>query len=150
MDNIIYKPATKNDEPLIKSLLAKNNLPYGDIKAENIIDFIIAKYEDKIIGVIGLEIFDHVALLRSLCVEEEYRKEKIGISLYKKITAYAHAKRIIELYLLTTTADKYFNRLGFEIVNRLTAPDLIKMSLEFKDYCPSSAVFMKLSLDCAI
>ncbi len=32
MDNIIYKPATKNDEPLIKSLLAKNNLPYGDIK----------------------------------------------------------------------------------------------------------------------
>lgn len=76
MDNIIYKPATKNDESLIKSLLAKNNLPYGDIKAENIIDFIIAKYEDKIIGVIGLEIFDHVALLRSLCIEEEYRKKR--------------------------------------------------------------------------
>ncbi|WP_236716016.1 GNAT family N-acetyltransferase [Leptospira interrogans] len=78
-------------------------------------NFIIAKYQNNIIGNIGLEIFDEFALIRSLCVEEAYRKEGIGISLYENILTYAQSKEIKELYLLITTAESFFSTLVLKL-----------------------------------
>ncbi|MEQ8534295.1 MAG: tyrosine protein phosphatase, partial [Imperialibacter sp.] len=54
---------------------------------------------------------------------------------------------ITELYLLTTTASKFFERIGYKVADRNTAPDAIKNTSEFSDLCPSSAVFMHKALD---
>ncbi|TGK31665.1 GNAT family N-acetyltransferase [Leptospira gomenensis] len=146
MKKTIYRFETEEDEPFIQSLLEKNNLPYQDIGIGNRFDFILAERDGTLVGVVGLEVFDEVALLRSFCVEEKYRNEKIGTSLYQKMLAHARSKGVDELYLLTTSAERYFLRLGFEIVDRKTAPDSIRTSSEFQDFCPGSAAFMKRSL----
>jgi amino-acid N-acetyltransferase len=46
------------------------------------------------------------------------------------------------LYLLTTTADAFFRRLGYEQTARELAPPAIKATREFSSLCPSSSIFM--------
>ncbi|EOQ95337.1 acetyltransferase (GNAT) domain protein [Leptospira wolbachii serovar Codice str. CDC] len=144
MNPIFLSQASVTHEGTIKSLLKRNNLPSEDIIPKNLKDFFIAKTKEKIIGVIGLEIFEEIGLLRSLCVEETYRKKGIGFLLYKDLLIYAHSKGIKELYLLTMTAEGFFQQFGFVAVDRSIVPEPIRMTSEFKDLCPSSAVCMKM------
>ena len=51
------------------------------------------------------------------------------------------------MYLLTTTAEDYFPRFGFEVIDRSEADERLKESAEFRGACPDSAVCMRLSLD---
>ena len=55
---------------------------------------------------------------------------------------YCHEESIDDLYLLTTTAEKYFLKFGFNKIEKISAPELIKQTEEFKSICPESAVFM--------
>lgn len=146
MNQIYLSQASVTHEGTIKSLLKRNNLPSEDILPNNLKDFFIAKTKEKIIGIIGLEIFEEIGLLRSLCVEETFRKKGIGFLLYKDLSIYAHSKGIRELYLLTTTAEAFFHRLGFLTVDRSIVPESIRMTSEFRDLCPSSAVCMKITV----
>ena len=50
------------------------------------------------------------------------------------------------LYLLTTTAQDWFPRFGFERVDRSSTPPEIAGSDEFAELCPASAVVMRLDL----
>jgi amino-acid N-acetyltransferase len=52
-------------------------------------------------------------------------------------------KRIDCLYLLTTTAEDFFNKEGYEVINRDDVPESIKNTSEFSSVCPSSAIVMK-------
>ncbi|MBM9548255.1 GNAT family N-acetyltransferase [Leptospira sp. 201903074] len=146
MNQIYLSQASVTHEGTIKSLLKRNNLPSEDILPNILKDFFIAKTKEKIIGIIGLEIFEEIGLLRSLCVEETFRKKGIGFLLYKDLSIYAHSKGIRELYLLTTTAEAFFHRLGFVTVDRCIVPEPIRMTSEFRDLCPSSAVCMKITV----
>ena len=51
-----------------------------------------------------------------------------------------------EVYLLTTTAEKYFPRYGFEVIERAAVPAEVHESSEFASVCPASAVAMRLKL----
>ena len=55
----------------------------------------------------------------------------------------AKAKGLTELFLLTTTAAAFFERLGFRAVPLDTAPLPIQHTQEFSTLCPSSAVLMR-------
>jgi amino-acid N-acetyltransferase len=46
------------------------------------------------------------------------------------------------LYLLTTTAEGYFPKLGFERISRGDVPASIQASVEFTSACPASAIVM--------
>ncbi|HET9726048.1 MAG TPA: hypothetical protein VFP28_03965, partial [Gemmatimonadales bacterium] len=48
-----------------------------------------------------------------------------------------------DVYLLTTTAEHYFPRLGFACVGRETVPAALQASAEFTGACPVSAVVMR-------
>jgi len=146
MNILEYKNAKEEDLEQIIILLEKFKLPIEDIHSNTLIHFIIAKLNDQIIGSVALEKFGNLALLRSLCVEEKYRNDNIGMSLINKILDYARMEEIFDVYLLTTTADKYFLKFGFEGISRINAPDLIQKSTQFKDICPSSAIFMHKKL----
>jgi amino-acid N-acetyltransferase len=50
------------------------------------------------------------------------------------------------LYLLTTTAERYFPSFGFVKTTRESVPDEIKTSVEFREACPASATVMALEL----
>jgi amino-acid N-acetyltransferase len=46
-----------------------------------------------------------------------------------------------ELYLLTDSAGGFFEKLGFEWVDRSTAPEVIRSTRQFPGMCCSSAAF---------
>jgi amino-acid N-acetyltransferase len=55
---------------------------------------------------------------------------------------YARSKGVTDLYLLTTTAEGFFERLGYRRVVRENAPEAIRQTKEFSGLCSSSAAFM--------
>jgi amino-acid N-acetyltransferase len=58
------------------------------------------------------------------------------------IFSYAHELGVKELYLLTTTAEKFFPKLGFDSIDRDNVPTPIQATEEFSSICPSTAVCM--------
>jgi len=50
------------------------------------------------------------------------------------------------LYLLTTTAESFFQNFGYRTVERSLVPDLIQETVEFSSLCPDDATVMKKDL----
>ncbi len=140
--NIQIKQVESNDYLSILEILKNASLPFTDIPS-NLFHFFKAESEGKIVGVIGLEIYNEYALLRSLAVLEEAKNKGLGKLLINKVLAYASENKIKEVYLLTTTADKYFEKIGFELINREQVPLKIKESEQFIETCPSTALVLK-------
>lgn len=51
-----------------------------------------------------------------------------------------------QAYLLTDNASNYFERFGFEIIDRQHVDDAVKKSVEFMQLCPESATAMRKTL----
>jgi amino-acid N-acetyltransferase len=143
--NIDYAFAKKSDDLSIKKLLSDSQLPIEGV--ETFLDhYIVASLEQEVIGVVGVEIYDNIGLLRSLAVKSGLQGKAIGKELFSRIMAFAHNQHMNELYLLTTTAEYFFAKRGFQKIDRDTAPETLKESIEFKSLCPESAICMKIQL----
>jgi amino-acid N-acetyltransferase len=145
--NLIIQQATEREFDAIKKLLDNNNLPTTDIYQDNI-QLFIGLIDDKIMSVIGLEKYKNVGLLRSLAVTDLFKNQQVGSRLIRHIVDLCASEHIDKIYLLTTTAEKYFVKFGFTKIERMEAPDILKQTREFKDICPVSAVLMYKSLNC--
>lgn len=141
MEKIQYQQAQASEKEAIQDLLMACELPGEDI-GEHLTHFILAKDGKTLIGTIGLEVYDDIALLRSLAVNPNYRGKGIGQALYARIMDYAQSHTIREIYLLTLTAEEFFAKRGFEIANRQDLPPAIKATKEFRGLCPDTAVSM--------
>lgn len=124
--------------PTIEKILQKENLPYQDVNAENI-EFYMAFSDADFVGIVGLENYSDVALLRSMVVFDKFRNKGYGCKIVKEILEEATAKGIKEIFILTTTAKDFFERLGFEVIERASVPNDIKSTTEFTSLCPASA-----------
>lgn len=96
---------------------------------------------------IGLELLGRLALLRSLAVRKKYRGQGWGKKLVNEIEEYASGQGIEQLYLLTTTAVDFFNRQGYQTVDRHSVPGVVQQTAEFQSLCPASTVCMVKSLN---
>jgi amino-acid N-acetyltransferase len=137
--------ARKADLPAVEQLLSASQLPIDGVK-DHFADFIVAEDSNGIEGAVGLEKYESVALLRSAVVAPEYRGSGIGRKLVEQVLERAEEDGIDELYLLTTTAEKYFPRFGFKPTTRAAVPEELKSSAEFRGACPETAVVMKRRL----
>ncbi len=146
MDNYEFKNAIPKDLEKIIPLLSKYNLPTTDLDQNDMHNFLICTSENEIIGTIGLERYGEFALLRSLCVEEIHRNYGIGSILVNNIFKSLNSLALSSIYLLTTTADNFFFKFGFQKIDRSNAPPLIQQSRQFVNLCPSSAIFMRKNL----
>jgi amino-acid N-acetyltransferase len=133
--------ATNADLPAVEKLLSASDLPIDGVR-DNFSSFLVAESDGKIAGAIGLEEFGAVALLRSAVVSPEHRGSGIGRRLVERLLEGAEVAGIEQLYLLTTTAEKYFPRFGFTHTTRSAVPDAVKESAEFNGACPDTAVVM--------
>jgi amino-acid N-acetyltransferase len=95
-----------------------------------------------------LEKYNNVGLLRSLAVTDLFKNRQVGTRLIRHIFDLCASEHIDKIYLLTTTAEKYFIKFGFLKIDRSEAPDILKQTREFKDICPVSAVLMYKNLNC--
>lgn len=96
---------------------------------------------------VGLELCcEEYALLRSTAVAPDWRGTGLGRRLVTHVIAEAESRGIKALYLLTTTAERYFPSFGFVKTQRDAVPDEVKQSVEFREACPASATVMSLDL----
>ena len=133
--------ATNADLSAVENLLSASDLPLDGVR-DNFSSFVVAEDGGEIAGAIGLENFGSVALLRSAVVSPEHRGSGVGRQLVELLLEHAEEAGIEELYLLTTTAERYFPRFGFTRTTRSAVPDTVKASLEFQGACPDTAVVM--------
>ena len=144
-DFISYRTASVEELPAIIQLLDECKLPHSDIMPGKQ-QFVVAEIDRKIIGCAGYESYTENGLFRSLAVKPLYRNMSIAQTMIDNIFALAQEQGIKEFFLLTTTADKLFGKLGWEIINRNDVPANIANSTEFASICPSVAICMKHQL----
>ena len=150
MDNGIF-PVTfsgvrPGEAPAVIALIAETGLSGKDLDARKLAHFIVARKEGAIVGAIGLEPVGASALLRSLAVVADQRRQTIASRLVAAIEKYAHSHGVAQLYLLTTTAVNFFVGRGYHRVARDSVPAPIQDTEEFRAVCPDSAVCLEKTL----
>ena len=140
---ILFHPQTRKT----KILLENCGLPISDLDTGKFENFLYVGAFDNPVGIIGLEFFTSVALLRSLAVSKNARGKGYGKALVSAAENYAKSKNIKELYLLTDTAETFFNKLDYYSIQRELAPESIKNTSEFSSICKESAVLMTKQLN---
>jgi len=126
----------------VKQLLSESGLPIEDITAQHLHHFFGCGSGPELEGVIGLELFGEAALLRSLAVTASRRDSGLGSRLVAHAEGHAQEQGVQSLFLLTTTAEKFFLRRGYSRIPRDEAPAAIKSTSEFSGICPVSSAFM--------
>jgi N-acetylglutamate synthase-like GNAT family acetyltransferase len=134
-------PAQAADEEAIAALLRSCGLPHEDI-APHLGHFTVARDGGILVGVIGLEVHGTDGLLRSLAVAGDRRGQGIARRLYASLIGRARQLGLSRLYLLTTSAEGFFEMLGFRVVARDEVPGAIRATEEFRALCPASAACM--------
>jgi N-acetylglutamate synthase-like GNAT family acetyltransferase/SAM-dependent methyltransferase len=143
---IEMRPAQPGDFPDIISLLTACHLPTDDLSVAEIDHFVVVVSANALVGVCGLEVFGSAGLPRSLAVAPAWRGHGIGERLICEIERRARSAGVEVLYLLTTTAQTYLLRLGYEDVQRDTVPAGIATHPQFRGLCPASAKCMSKRL----
>ena len=124
------------------ALLERESLPTSDITDQHLKWFFYAGAADAPTGMVGLEVYGTVGLLRSLVVSADTRTLGLGTALLAHVEEYASAHGMHSLYLLTMTAEAFFLRRGYHRIDRTMAPATIRSTREFAGLCPSSSAFM--------
>jgi amino-acid N-acetyltransferase len=125
-----------------RELLNRVNLPDHGV-AQQFGHYLVVRDATRLVGLCGVEVCGDDGLLRSVAVDPDYRGEGIGGLLVAGAQDLARKLRLDALYLLTTTADAYFRRHGFQDVARDKAPAAVRESWEFRSGCPSSSALMR-------
>ena len=139
---VTMRTASSQDLASVEQLLSSLKLPTVGV-AEWIDRFWLAESEGKVVGIAGLEVYPDGALLRSVAVDPEWRNQQIARRLTERALDAARQAGNNSVFLLTTTADRYFPGLGFERIGRELVPPGVQQSVEFRGACPDSAVIMR-------
>lgn len=145
--SMLIRIATRADELVIDELLASAKLPMLDRAVFQPGDFRIAEDGALAIAAVGIERYESDGLLRSLVVAPQARGQGVGESLVSEIENHAYVTGLNSLCLLTTTADTFFRRFGYEFIQRIDMPAAVQRSSEFSTLCPASAVCMRKMLN---
>jgi N-acetylglutamate synthase-like GNAT family acetyltransferase len=121
--------------------LTHEGLPTGDLNAPARV-FLRFGASDAAVGLGGYEMHGTDALLRSIVVLPEHRGRGIGAGIVAALSEHARRAGARHLFLMTTTARPFFERLGFAVRDRASAPPAILASPQVAELCPSSAVLM--------
>jgi amino-acid N-acetyltransferase len=126
----------------VLALLEAEGLPASDLTEAHLEHFFFTGSDGAPSALVGLEIYGEAALLRSLIVNAAARTQGLGSALVLHAEEYAAAHQVRALYLLTTSAETYFEHRGYRRIDRAEAPPAIKSTREFASLCPASSAFM--------
>jgi amino-acid N-acetyltransferase len=133
------RESTAEDLPAIRSLLTEAGLPTTDVNSSPGLRLWVAEDGSALVGVIGLEQYLSAGLLRSLVVSPHHRKRGLARRLVDTVEGHAKAADLKQLALLTETADRFFEALGYRLIDRQSVPEDVRQSAEFRTLCPLSA-----------
>ena len=140
--NIAIESAHAEDLPAILQLVSAQKLPIDGL-ADHLDTTLVARTDGEVVGSVAVEIYPDGGLLRSVAVAEHLQGQGLGRALTEAAFEVARERGLSSLYLLTTTAETYFPRFGFERIQRADVPASVQTSVEFTSACPSSAIVMR-------
>jgi amino-acid N-acetyltransferase len=149
MNDLYYERARPEDANAIVALLEGNSLPTAGIR-DHLAHAIVARRGDAIVGSAAIEVYPDGGLLRSVAVAPALQGSGIGHQLTFGALRLAAELKLPAVYLLTTTAERFFPQFGFDRIARDEVPASIRTSIEFTSACPSSAIVMWRSLETEI
>jgi amino-acid N-acetyltransferase len=127
----------------VEALLTEAQLPVSDLATRRSLHLLGVREGGALVGVVGIEVCEEVGLLRSLAVGPARRNSGLGTALVSDAEAWAAKRGVKTLYLLTTTAARFFAKRGYQATTRSEAPAAIAATAQFKDLCPASSTFMR-------
>jgi amino-acid N-acetyltransferase len=142
---MVIEPATDRDLAAVRKLLEQHHLPLDGV-AEHLDTMLVARDGSTVVGTAALELYSEGALLRSVAVDSSVQGRHLGHQLTEAALRLAQANGIDTVYLLTTTAEQFFPKLGFESITRDQVPVTVQASVEFRTACPASAAVMRKRL----
>ncbi len=145
MSSPLPRPVDAND-PRLGELLAACSLPTEDLGAPNQRFWSVADEDGRLLAAAGLEVYGTDALLRSLAASPDCRNQGMAALILDIVLDDARTQDLKALYLLTETAEGYFQKKGFCIIGREDAPVHIRAAPQFAGICPGNATAMMLAL----
>ena len=137
--------ATPADARELLALMERAHLPTDGL-ASHLDAAFVARDGDRVVGSAAIEVYADGGLLRSVAVDADRRGARLGERLTAAAIEDAQRRALPALYLLTTTAERFFPRFGFERITRDEVPPSVQASIEFRGACPASATVMRLLL----
>jgi len=138
--------ATPADQPAVEGLLSAAGLPL-DGAADAFALGVVGRDGDRVVAAAAVERYGEAGLLRSVVVDERARGAGVGRAIIAAAEDLALGAGIRDLYLLTETAADWFPRLGYEVVDRSVAADIVGESIEFTAVCRDTGVAMHKRLE---
>lgn len=133
------------DADAVFCLLEQNHLPLEGLE-NHLATTLVARQGGRIVGSAALELYPDGALLRSVAVAAELQGQGLGHELTDAAIRLGRDLQVPAVYLLTTTAERFFPKFGFERIERADVPATVRSSIEFTSACPSSAIVMRKAL----
>jgi amino-acid N-acetyltransferase len=141
----MIEAATERDLPDVRALLERLHLPLAGVD-DHLPTMIVARQGGQIVGTAALEMYADGALLRSVAVDARQQGKRLGHQLTEAALQLAATQGAHTVFLLTTTAERFFPRFGFEPISREQVPASVRESVEFQSACPASAIVMRKPL----
>jgi len=133
---------TTAELPEIAVLLSESGLPTGDLSDQDLSLFRIAGPTERLDGVGGLERYGDAALLRSVATATSLRGRGIAGAIVGELERLAGNEGVRSLYLLTESAERFFESRGYTTIERSDVPAAIRGARQFSSLCPDSATVM--------
>ncbi|MCZ7658674.1 MAG: arsenic resistance N-acetyltransferase ArsN2 [Xanthobacteraceae bacterium] len=126
----------------LAAALHRAGLPVDDLRepGRHFWRFETAEFEPAGFG--GLEILGRDALLRSVVTLPPLRRRGIGAAIVASLETEARLRHCGALWLVTTSAAAFFERLGFATCDRAVVPEPVRATRQFAELCPDSATVM--------
>ena len=142
---MVIQAAEPRDLPAVRRLLETQHLPLDGID-EHVSTMVVAKTGSEVVGAAAVELYADGALLRSVVVDPLVQGQGLGHRLSEAALSIAKDRGTQTAFLLTTTAERFFPKLGFEPIVRDDVPASVQASIEFRSACPASAKVMRKRL----
>ena len=141
----MIEPAHDRDLPEVRGLLERLNLPIAGVD-DHVRTMLVAREGGQVVGTAALELYADGALLRSVAVDPVRQGGGLGHRLTEAALRLAETHGAPAVFLLTTTAERFFPSFGFERITRDDVPATVRASIEFQSACPASAIVMRKRL----
>lgn len=140
-DILMSAPVGVNGLAALAEALEREGLPTGDLH-ERDVRFFAFERNRRVVGFGGFEPHGDAVLLRSIVVQPDLRGEGFGAEIVQGLLDLAASEGARRAFLLTTNAMEFFERRGFEVIDRAEAPRVILATRQAVALCPASASMM--------
>ncbi|WP_019243216.1 MULTISPECIES: GNAT family N-acetyltransferase [Bacillus] len=134
---LIVRKGEEIDYPVIKEFISKSEASY----IEKSLFVMVENMQKKLVGVVGIQTFSDIGLLRSLVLSRHFPAEKLPI-LIEKVLLLARESQCQFLYLATNKEKSIplFQAFGFSRIETELLPEALKLSTDLVQFAQKKEV----------